>query len=160
MYLYIFSVSAPTFPIPIICILFMTTRGQFHKTIFATAQLMLGKNWRLHLRICSKLTFASKNLQHQGVSSRYKYIHFENSLGTSNHASKSCCNFTAVVSCQNSFAVLVPDDVIGIMIKAVGQKLGPSLQLTNPTMELFSRRRWTLVSAQVVSCCVYKNTKH
>ena len=27
-------------------------------------------------------------------------------------------------------------------------------------MELFSRRRWRLVSAQVVSCCVYENTKH
>ena len=27
------------------------------------------------------------------------------------------------------------------------------------TMELSSRRRWRLVSAQVVSCCVYENTK-
>ena len=26
-------------------------------------------------------------------------------------------------------------------------------------MELFSRRRWRLVSAQAVSCCVYENTK-
>ena len=26
-------------------------------------------------------------------------------------------------------------------------------------MELFSRRRWRLVSAQVVSCCIYENTK-
>ena len=27
------------------------------------------------------------------------------------------------------------------------------------TMELFSRRRWRLISAQVVSCCVYENRK-
>ena len=33
------------------------------------------------------------------------------------------------------------------------------MKISQQGMELFSRRRWRLISAQVVSCCVYENTK-